>query len=89
LCAGFQYDPRFGLSGLASWQQVSLRVPGVHLDRDHVTCVEELQQQREVGETPGQPSLQLLWKLLQQLTDGPPFERSIGNTSLVVFAVAE
>jgi hypothetical protein len=54
-----------------------------------LASIEELQQQREVGETPGQPSRQLLWKLLQQLSDGPPFERSIRNTALMVFAVAE
>jgi hypothetical protein len=37
----------------------------------------------------GQLSQHLLRKLLQQLTDGSPFERSIGNLARMVIAVAE
>ena len=66
-----------------------MRIRGMHLDREHFTRVEELQQQRESAETLGQLSQQLLRRLLQQLTDGPPFERSIGNLAPMVIAVAE
>ena len=61
----------------------------MHLHREHFTYVEELQQQRESAETPSEFSHHLLRKLLQHLTDGPPFERSIGNTARMVCAVAE
>ena len=61
----------------------------MHLDRKHFTRVEEFQQQWESTKTAGQFSQQLLRKLLQQLTDGSPFERSIGNATRMVIAVAE
>ena len=64
-------------------------IRGMHLDREHFTGVEELQQQWESAETPGQLSQHLLRELLQQLTDGPPFERPIGNMARMVIAVAE
>ena len=41
------------------------------------------------AETLGQPSKQFFRNLLQQLADGPPFERSIGNVARMVIAVAE
>ena len=44
-----QHHPCFGLPGLARWQQVRVRVRGMHLDREHFTCIEKLQQQRESG----------------------------------------
>ena len=66
-----------------------MRIRRMHLDREHFTCVEELQQQWESAESPGQLSHHLFWKLLQQLSDGPPFERPIGNTARMVVAVAE
>ena len=53
----------------------------MHLDREHVAHVEELQQQREPAETPGQFSQHLLRPLLKQLPDGPSFERSIGDAA--------
>ena len=65
------------------------RIRGMHLDREHFTRVEELQQQRKSAESPGQLSHHLFRKLLQQLTDGLPFERSIGDAALMVIAVAE
>jgi len=43
----------------------------------------------EIAETCGLGSEHLFWKLLQQLTDGPPFERSIGDATLMVIAVTE
>ena len=61
----------------------------MHLDREHFPRVEELQQQWESAETPRQFSHQLLRILLQQLTDGPPFKRSIGNPARMVITVAE
>ena len=64
-------------------------IRGMHLDREHLTRVEELQQQRKSAETPGQLSHHLFRKLLQQLTDGLPFERSVGNAARMVFAVAQ
>jgi len=59
------------------------------LDREHFTCVEELEQQWESAETRGELSQHLLRRLLQQLTDGPPLERSIGNLARMIIAVAE
>ena len=61
----------------------------MHLDRKHFARVEELQQQWESTKTSGQFSQQLLRRLLQQLTDGPPFERSIGDAARMVLPVAE
>ena len=61
----------------------------MHLDREHLACVEELQQQREPAEAPGQFSQQLLWRLLQQLPDGPSLERPIGDAARMVIAVAQ
>src|SRR5208337_855579 len=52
-CPRLQHDPCFGLPGLARWQQVRMRIRGMHLDREHFTCVEELQQQWESAETLG------------------------------------
>jgi len=51
--------------------------------------VEELQQQWKSAEAPGQLSQHWLRELLQQFTDGPPFERSISDAALMVIAVAE
>ena len=51
-----QHDPRFGFAGLARWQQVRVRIRGMNLHREQLTCVEELQQQRESAESPGQLS---------------------------------
>jgi hypothetical protein len=61
----------------------------MHLDRKHFVDIEELQQQWESGKASGQLSHYLLRELLQQLTDGPPLERSIGDAALMVVAVAE
>ena len=84
-----QHHPGFGLPGLARRQQVRMRIRGMHLDREHFARVEELQQQRESAETPGQFSQHLLRRLLKQLADGPPLERSIGDAARMVIAVAE
>ena len=51
--------------------------------------IEELQQQWKSLKLVGQLSQHLFWKLLQQLTDGLPFERSFGHLALMVIAVAE
>src|SRR5579872_159460 len=72
LCPRFQHNPSFGLRGLARWEQVRIRSCGMHLDRKHFMYVEELQQQGESGETPGQLSHYLLRELLQQSADGQP-----------------
>ena len=61
----------------------------MHLDREHFACVEEFQQQWESAEAPGQLSHRLFWKLLQHLSDRPPFEGSIGNLAWMIVAVAE
>jgi len=58
-------------------------------DREHIARVEELQQQREPAEAPGQFSQQLLRPLLKQLPNGPSFERSIGDATRMVIAVAQ
>ena len=44
---------------------------------------------RKPAEAPGQLSQHLLRPLLKQLTDGPSFERSIGDVALMVIAVAQ
>ena len=84
-----QHDPGFGLAALARWQQVRLRIRGMHLDREHFVRVEELEEQGESSETPRQFSQQLLRRLLQQLPDGRSFERSIGDPAGMVIAVAQ
>ena len=84
-----QHDPCFGLAALARRDQVLLPIRGMHLDRELFVCVEELQQHGEPSETAGQFSQQLLRRLLQQLPDGPPFERSIGDLAGMVIAVAQ
>src|SRR5512146_3182670 len=61
----------------------------MHLDGEYVMRGDELEQQRGTVETRGQLSQGLLRKLLQHLTDAPPFERSVGNGALMVISVAE
>src|ERR1017187_2994016 len=51
--------------------------------------IEELQQQWKSLKVMGQPSQNLFWKLLQQLTNRLPFERPFGYLALMVIAVAE
>jgi hypothetical protein len=48
--------------------------------------IEELQQQWESLEVVGQLPQDLLRELLQQLTDGLPFERSVGYLACIVIA---
>ena len=84
-----QHDPCLGLAVLACRQIVRMPIRWMHLDREHLAGVEELQQQREPLETPGQLSQQLLWRLLDQLPDGQSLERSIGDAAGMVIAVAE
>ena len=76
-----QHHPCFGLAALARRQIFRLLIRWMHLDREHVPRVEELQQQREPAEAPGQFSQQLLRPLFKQLPDGPSFERSIGDAT--------
>ena len=66
-----------------------MRIRRMNLDREHLTCVEEFQQEWESTKTSGQFSQQLLRRLLQQLTDSASLERSVGHAALVVFAVAQ
>ena len=61
----------------------------MHLDRKHFTCIEKFQQQRKPAESSGQLSHHLFRKLVQQLSDGLPFKRSIGDAAGMVFAVAQ
>src|SRR5450755_3107178 len=51
--------------------------------------IEELQQQRESAESPGELSQQLLGKLRQQLSDGLALERSISHSARMVIAIAK
>jgi hypothetical protein len=51
--------------------------------------IEELQQQWESAESPGELSQQLLWKLRQQLSDGLAPERSISHSARMVIAIAK
>jgi len=66
-----------------------VRIRGMHLHREHFTRVEELQEQGETTDRMRQLSQQLLWKLVQQLTYGPPFERSVSDAARMVVAVAQ
>jgi len=85
-----QYGPNeIKEKSLARWQQVRIRLRGMHLDRKHFMYIEKLQQQRESPEAPGQLSQYLLRKLLQQLTDGLSLENSISDAALMVVAIAE
>src|SRR5450755_4243949 len=51
--------------------------------------IEELQQERESAESPGELSQQLLGKLRQQLSDGLTLEWSIGYSARMVIAIAK
>src|ERR1035441_2046908 len=51
--------------------------------------IEELQQQRESAESPGELSQQLLGKLRQQLSDGLALERSISHSARMVISIAK
>ena len=57
---GFEHDPCFGLAGFAGRQQVLAIIRGMHLEREQLAHVEELEQQREAAETSGQPAEHLL-----------------------------
>jgi hypothetical protein len=60
----------------------------MHLDRKHLTCIEELQQQRKSGESTSQLSHQ--WhRTLLHFTDGAPFERPVGNMARMILAVTQ
>jgi hypothetical protein len=61
----------------------------MNLNREPLTHIEELQQQRESGKAPGKFSQQLLRRLLHQLPDGFAFERAIGNYAGMVVAIAQ
>ena len=61
----------------------------MHLDRELVVCVEELEEHGEPSETARQFSQQLLRRLLQQLPDGQSFERPAGDLAGMVIAVAQ
>ena len=84
-----QHHPGFGLCRSRPRGEVRLLIRWMHLDRERVARIEELQQQREPAEAPGQFSQQLLRPLLKQLPDGPSFERSIGDAARMVLAVAQ
>src|ERR1022692_4151130 len=51
--------------------------------------IDELQQQRESAESPGELSQRLLGKLRQQLSDGLALERSISHSARMVIAIAK
>jgi hypothetical protein len=51
--------------------------------------IEELQQQRESAESPGELSQQLLGKLRQQMLNGQTLEWSIGYLARMVIAIAK
>ena len=61
----------------------------MHLDRELVVCVEELEEHGEPSETARQFSQQLVRRLLQQLPDGRSFERPGGDLAGMVIAVAQ
>ena len=61
----------------------------MHLHRQHFSCIEEFQQQWKSLETSGQLSQQFLRKLLHQLSNGLPLQRSVGNLARMIVAVAE
>ena len=61
----------------------------MHLEREHLAHVEELDQQREATEAAGQHAEQLLRRLLHQMTDRLPLERTIGNATRVVVSIAQ
>ena len=77
------------LPRLACGDILGLPIRWMHLDREHVARIEELQQQREPAEAPGQFSQQLLRPLMKQLPDAPSLERSIGDAAGMVIAVAQ
>src|SRR5664280_244859 len=61
----------------------------MNLDGEHLARIEEFEQQREPEEVPSQFSQQLLRPLLDQLPNGPSFERSIRDKTGKVITVAQ
>ena len=61
----------------------------MHLDREDVARVEELEQEWKSLESAGPCSQHLLRRLFEQLPDGRSFERSIGHSTGMLVAVAE
>ena len=61
----------------------------MYLEREQFAHVEELEQQREAGISPGKSPEHLLRIEPQQFTEGSSFERSIGNPAGMVRAVAQ
>lgn len=45
--APLHHHPRLGLPALAGWQRILMCVRRMHLGREHFTCIQEFQQQRE------------------------------------------
>jgi len=84
-----QHDPRFGFAGLARWQQVRVRIRGMNLHREQLTCVEELQQQRESAEI-ARPAFPLaVLETVPSVERWSAFEGAIGNAARMVVAVAQ
>ena len=61
----------------------------MHLNRERLAHIEELQEQWEATEVSGELAQHLLRRLPQQLTDSLAFERSIGDQAGMVIAVAQ
>src|ERR1700686_3459606 len=61
----------------------------MHLDREPVTHIKELQQQRETRKASSRFSQHLFRKLFKQLSNGLPFKHSAGDEAGMVLAVTE
>src|ERR1035441_7193822 len=83
------HDPRFGLPGFPRWNQLWVRIAGMHLHGEHLVCVQKLEKQRETAEARRQLAHQLFLESLHHLSKGLPCQRSIRNHALVVRTVAE
>src|ERR1035441_2252756 len=66
------HDPRFGLPGFPRWNQVWVRIAGMHLHRKHLACIKKLEEQRKATEARSQLTHQLPTEFFPQLTDSLP-----------------
>src|ERR1017187_1592034 len=84
-----KHYPGFVLSGVASRNELLVGIRWMHLDREPLCHIEELQQQRETTEVSGMSAQQSLTRLIQQLSDSLALQMSISDNAGMFVAVAQ
>ena len=83
------HNPRFGFSALARWNQIRLRVAGMHLDRKHFVRIEKFEEQRKAAEARSKISHEWFPELFHHFTECASFQPSVGNLAWMIVAVTE